>query len=129
MIRLEISGHKLGINFAHHKKDLHPRFQRLTVCTIFNLDGPDKPVTLATGRAACSTLDQFRRDVGRKLALKRALCQHDFDGSSCSKCGSHEQHFLELSHEARTQLWLGYFDAIASKYPEEPVEDAAEEEE
>ena len=50
----------------NHKKDIAGRF---TTCLIET----NTKTTIATGLAECHENDNFRKETGRKLALKRAL--------------------------------------------------------
>ena len=52
----------------------------------------------ATGRASCSYNDQYNKETGRKLALKRALV----DG--------------EFSREDRTKFWAAYRGRVPAKW-------------
>ena len=121
MITIEVHGHKLALSFTHEPITDHPKIQRLTTCRLINLDNGKE---LAQNEAACSKKDNFDRAKGRKLALARVLCQHDFgfgkpsDHDRCSKCGSSPVPFVTLSKQARTIIWVAYFDAVASKFPE-----------
>ncbi len=45
--------------------------RRETVCLIERADEPKK--TFAAGSSICAASDQFRKEVGRKIALTRAL--------------------------------------------------------
>ena len=83
------------VNFRHEfpGKEGKKGYRR-TVCQVYKLGPkesfPDKRELLNTGVATCSPLDQFAKEVGRKVSLTRAL-----QGS--------EKDF-------RTAIWKTYFN-------------------
>lgn len=121
----------LRVSFNHTQQD--SRGRRKTICTVQQENGKVlvpyssyqeiKSRTawkdLSTGTVTCSRQDNFSRARGRKLALRRALCRHEFDlaciflgkTSDCVKCGtkgSPQDPCLLLSKEERTFIWGEY---------------------
>jgi hypothetical protein len=87
MIRIVLPNRTLAITFEHEKiavpiidntfrlsKPSH-RWERRTKCEVLECDPVDdkKFIVLSEGYAKCSHKDNFRKDVGRRLALTRAL--------------------------------------------------------
>src|SRR5688572_19115817 len=135
MIFIEAEGTKLGLSFAHPTINPGTKKQhRLTTCEVYDLCGETARL-LGYNESVCSKNDNFKRATGRKIALARAICQHDYGvgtpkaQSTCLKCGSYRTASLPLSKDLRTKIWLTYFDAIVSKYPEPKAEDVAKTEE
>ena len=80
------------IQFRHdrepHAEDLRgERFQVITTCYLVDENDND----IGIGRAFCVAEDQFRKELGRRIALTRALSDTDLDKS------------------ARRSIWDAYF--------------------
>lgn len=102
---------KVGVKFKHSFSEAYVRgvkkHTRLTYCAIYELDGNDIPKKkISYGVAKCSELDNFSREIGRKLSMRRAL----LEGKN-------------FSYEERETVWKAYFDRIPKvKDDENPPE-------
>ena len=86
-----VEGHKVEVKFTHVqglKTMLGPRQIKAATTAYLFMDG----VYRSGGIAACSVHDTFSKDVGRKLALTRALGAAD------------------LTKLIRTGIWQAYFN-------------------
>ena len=117
-----------GISFAHPWLALKKRKpERKTTCTIFEsvLDETSEIPTnnwkeLGSAETACSQQDNFNKAVGRKKALERLLCQHDFNighdwsktTNKCLKCGSPRRSTVVLAQPVRQTIWETYFKSL-----------------
>ena len=133
MIVIQAGTTTYGISFAHPwlepKKKNAP--ERATLCEIFQavgdqrLDGiqPEFPkgtrwTSLICAEGEWSKSDNFERSAGRRKALTRALCQHDFlqgtrkQTMKCLKCNSPRTTTLTLPKDVRTAIWDGYFRSL-----------------
>ena len=120
-----------GISFSHPhlvaKGKKAP--ERATICAINQwVDAGTEELRirgwkeLTIAEVACSRSDNFNRAIGRKKALARALCQHDFgigkhtQSMKCSKCGSSRTTTLTLPKDLRSSMWKAYWEATAPVY-------------
>lgn len=96
---VEHKGTKYRVSFSHERNDLDPTSEHgaETYCYIreLNPDGRQESKLLASGCARCSQEDQFCKETGRTLSLRRALS---------SKWNFH------LDRGFRTAVWHAYFD-------------------
>lgn len=117
-----------GISFAHPWLALKKKApERKTTCTIFEsfIDETSEIPTsiwkeLGMAETACSQQDNFEKATGRKKALERLLCQHDFNighdwsksTNKCVKCGSGRTATVVLPQLARKLIWEAYFKSL-----------------
>lgn len=108
----------VGLSFAHPEGD---DGRRSTICRIFEVTpgaSLKDAIFLAKGETVCSKKDNFDKAVGRKLALQRALCQHEagineFDEFTefCWKCGGRaDVEPAPLDKSVRRAVWNEYFN-------------------
>lgn len=121
MIKIQLSTGMIALSFAHPKSSTDESLaSRATVCKIHKVENGVVGEVIHSNTAYCSRSDNFNRPVGRKLALARAICQHEFLMKSkhtvgrCMKCGSYDQPFLELSKSDRSLIWDTYFNSVRS---------------
>ena len=98
-MRVEYGKESYLVSFRHEfpgkeEKDGY----RKTVCEVYRL-GPRKSVPperelISTGVATCSPLDQFQKEVGRKVSLTRAL----------------QETAPSLNKDFRAAIWKTYFN-------------------
>ena len=90
------SGRQLGLSFRHHSRPqiALPKPFRYTTCYILELSSSTSTdgKQISRGQANCSTLDQFKKETGRKVALRRALADSN------------------LSKEDRKVVWKAYHE-------------------
>lgn len=131
MISIKYNETLYGLSFCHpHLNGKGKKApDRATICTINQwVDQVTSEVhikgwrELSIAEVTCSRSDNFNRAVGRKKALARVLCQHDFGvgapyikspSSKCYKCGSHRTATLALPKALRSEIWQAYWDATA----------------
>ena len=123
-----------GISFAHPWLAVKKKApERKTTCTIFEsfVDETSEIPTsnwneLGSAETACSQQDNFNKAVGRKKALERLLCQHDFGLirtglksspvietiKKCRKCGSPRRSTVVLAQPIRQAIWETYFKSL-----------------
>jgi len=98
MITISLSTRTLGIEFTHnrgHLIEVVDRSKKLvetngyTECEVVEIVGNHKRA-LSIGRASCSLHDQFNKEIGRRIALTRALKE------------------AELEREDRKTVWTVY---------------------
>lgn len=118
MIVVTVAGRKFGVSFSHPKLAKKPG--RKTTCTIFESKNEDSGTwtSLGSSETVCSKQDHFKKATGRKIALQRILCDHDFNHAEvrcrCRKCGSHLLFTANLSKDLRTEIWRVYRGTISS---------------
>lgn len=125
MITVDLSNRKLAITFSHPTaKPKNPEHGpngkerrkpgRFTRCEVFEILSGGQLKPLSSGQTACSRADHFRKETGRKLALRRALCNHvmDYKNRRCRNCGAKISGYAAsgLTQKERTQVWRTYFD-------------------
>ena len=130
MITIKANDVLYGLSFSHpHLNGKGKKApERSTICSVNQwVDGGtgDSRIQgwreLVSAEVTCSRSDNFNRSVGRKKALTRALCQHDFaiggqrPSSKCLKCGSHRTATLVLPKELRNLIWKSYWEATVFK--------------
>ena len=102
------SGEKMGFSFTHtrakpapsHKWYKSVLYLRVTFCEIFKILPENKGVELVgDGESLCSPVEQFRKDVGRKISLTRAL-EVVFPKEKSGEAGK----------AARTAIWMAYLN-------------------
>ena len=129
MIQVDLERMKIALIFSHPKdsKAKKNKPKRYTLCNIVEImpDGRFKP--LIEGQTKCSAQDNFDKARGRKLALKRALCQHVFNPKRrevCRKCGGNYLNYivLRLTRADRETIWRAYHDRDA-RPPKSPKDD------
>ena len=110
MLVVPLATRTVTVTFAHPTE----AGRRHTVCRILQLgETGSQPIEVAVGKTACSWQDNFSKIVGRKIALERALCQHETYGSlatPCSKCGAKRspEHVPYFAKDERSLIWLAY---------------------
>lgn len=115
MILVDLERVKLAIAFSHPKvKEAQPRDPvRFTVCEVFELLPGGQAQTRAEARVCCSRQDQFCKEIGRKLALERAICNHVYNIKTrqCKKCQMHfvtASSAMRLTKDERQKVWEAY---------------------
>lgn len=111
MIRFQHDSSTYGLGFKHlSKKETVPVKEspvfletfdvRYTACTIYQIGADGKPVgnPLAVHGARCSPLDNFVKEVGRKVALTRTLNLWT------------EKMDPVIGRTLRAAAWAGYFE-------------------
>lgn len=111
MIRFQHGTDTYGLGFKHTERKeavpiagdpllLETKEVRYTSCTIYRIGADGKPVgnPLAADGARCSPLDNYVKEVGRKVALTRTLNQWT------------EKMDPVLGRTLRAAAWSGYFD-------------------
>ena len=125
MIIINLPTKKLAVAFAHPVSE---KGKRSTTCKIFQLgESQDELTELSTGVTECSKQDNFSKARGRKIALARALCQHDYlqrfvatifgevtkaTPVRCVKCGEWQTVPVKLDKAERTKIWETYLGAV-----------------
>src|SRR3990167_2264398 len=125
MITVKVGGATFGISFSHPHLNLGKKQpERATICCLFELAGVDAAGKnnwnpLGSSVTLCSAKDRFNRATGRKHALMRMLCQHDFGSGTrpekrCFKCYTpiKEASFVKLPKEVMRAVWETYFSYI-----------------
>ena len=130
MIRVSLPGRLLGIGFEHKsivetggpseaytlllgRPVLDTIDVRQTHCTLYELCPSEelgnetklKAIPLSTGKARCSPLDNFKKEVGRKMALTRAL-KTLFPGPKDNPELTTEA--IQYNKSMRDEVWKGY---------------------
>lgn len=111
MIRFTLNSDTYGLGFKHtSKKEAVPVKEspvfletfnvRYTTCTIYRIGADGKPVgnAVASHSARCSPLDNFVKEVGRKVALTRTLDRWTAKLDPV------------LGRTLRAAAWAGYFE-------------------
>lgn len=65
-----------AMNFQRKQVDRH----RITICQLISVENGQE-VVFAQGESFCSPRDNFNKDHGRKIALKKALAISNFNKS------------------------------------------------
>ena len=82
MIVVKLPSKQVALTFRHPVVDSG---RRATICRILEQE-PDVAnhwTMLSEGRVECSQQNNFNKEVGRKLALERALLRKDPFGNKC----------------------------------------------
>lgn len=125
----------VGIAFTHSRKTViidgkKPGMKvpvyvdRTTTATLYsvttNKSGGDDLTMICRGVAACSDVDNFVKETGRRLALTRALCSHFMElqpqpdktkAYVCKTCGAHYSDVKGNPHFSRVErakVWAAY---------------------
>lgn len=91
MVTVELEGQPVKVWFQHHNSMPSVYYRQVKVITECRLILPDGSEFADSGFAACSMGDNFNRNLGRKLALTRAV--------------------KDLPKEQRRTIWNAYHSA------------------
>ena len=133
MIQVDLGHKKIGLIFSHPKdsKAKKNKPKRYSLCHIVEIMPGGQFKSLIEGQTKCSAQDNFNKRQGRKLALKRAICQHILnpsrrDVATCKKCGGNYTNYLvlRLCRADREKIWKAYHKRAECGKPTDVVESA-----
>ena len=99
LLTVDLGKTTLGVAFEHPRVTENNGTQKpiATRCQLYGIRNGGEPLRIAEGKATCSHLDNFRKSVGRKIALTRAL-----------------KKLTTLTKDERAKVWAAYLNRLQS---------------
>jgi hypothetical protein len=113
MFYVTVGDERYSVAFQRTNNTRHSTFRVETICSISRLfkanDGTEIASTESVGSAICAPSDNFCKDTGRKVALKKALYEFPYDPEAADSV---------VFRKIRALFWQEYFRSRGKEVPQ-----------